>query len=79
MLVGNVKSCLMKAILNSNVYNSNGTCSQLEEIGFNSHQSCYIDNGFCTDILLSYNNLNCLAFEVFNFNDFWNEQAIQQV
>ena len=78
-LVDNVKSCLMKAILNSNVYNSNGTCSQLQVIAFNSHQSCYIDNGFCTDILLSYTNLNCLAFGVFNFSDFWNEQAIQQV
>ena len=69
----------MKVILNSNVYNSNGTCSQLQTIAFNSHQSCYADNGFCTDILLSDTNLNCLAFEVFDSSDFWNEQAIQQV
>ena len=62
----------MKAILNSTVYNSNGTCSQLQTIAFKSHQSCYIDNTFCTDILLNETNLNCLAFEE-------NEQAIQQV
>ena len=69
----------MKAILNSTVYESNGTCSQLQAIAFNSHQSCYTDNGFCTDILLSDTNLNCLVFEVFCFNDYWNDQAIQQV
>ena len=69
----------MKDILNSSVYNSNGTCTQLSTIAFNSHQSCYTDNGFCTNILLSETNLNCLAFEIFNLTDFWNEQAIQQV
>ena len=69
----------MKAILNSNVYNSNETCSKLQAFAFATHQFCYTDNGFCTDILLSAINLNCLAFEVFNFSDFWNEQAIQQV
>ena len=68
----------MKAILNSNIYNSSGTCSQLQLFAFNSHQSCYTDNGFC-NVLLNAINLNCLAFEVFNFNDFWNKQAIQQV
>ena len=69
----------MKAILNSNIYNSSGTCSELQTLAFNSHQSCYTDNGFCTDILLSDTNLHCLAFEVFNLNDYWNKQAIQQV
>ena len=68
----------MKAILNSNIYNSNVTCSQLQTIPLNSHQSCYTDNGFCTDILLSDTNLNCLAFEVFGLSAFWNEQGIQQ-
>ena len=71
----------MKAILNSNVYNSNGTCSQLQAIAFNSHQFCYTDNGFCTDILSSTmcTNVRCLAGEVFDLSDFWNKQAIQQV
>ena len=69
----------MKDILNSSVYNTNGTCSQLSKIAFTIHQSCYTDNGFCTDILLSDTNLNCLAFEIFNLTDFWNEQALQQV
>ena len=50
-----------------------------QEPSFNSHHFCYTDNGFCTDILLSDTNLNCLAFEVFDSSDFWNEQAIQQV
>ena len=69
----------MKAILNSTVYKSNGTCSQLQTTAFKSRQSCYIDNKFCTDILLNVTNLNCLAFEDFSLNNFWNEQAIQQV
>ena len=68
----------MKAILNINL-NSNEVCSQLQTIAFNSHQSCYTENGFCTDILLSDTNLNCLASEDFSENDFWNEQATQQV
>ena len=76
-----MNSCLMKAILNTNSDSllQNEPCSQLQTIAFNSHQSCYTDNGFCNDILLSDTNLNCLAFEVFSLNDFWNEQAIQQV
>ena len=69
----------MKAILNSDVYKSNGTCSQLETFALNSYASCYTDNGFCTDILLNAINLHCLAFEVFVSSDFWNKQAIQQV
>ena len=52
--------CVMKAILNSIVYNSNGTCSQLQTIAFNSHQCCYTDDESCTDILLSDTNLNNL-------------------
>ena len=69
----------MKTILNSTVYNSSGNCSQLEIVAFNNNQSCYTDNGFCNDILLSDTNLNCIASEVFNFADFWNDQAIRQV
>ena len=77
--IDNVKSCLMKAILNSNVYKSNGTCSELQTLAFNSHPSCYTDNGFCTDILLSDNNLNSIASKVLDLSDFWNKLAIQQV
>ena len=69
----------MRAILNSYVYNSAGTCSQLQTQAFNSQSSCYTSNGFCTNILLSVTNLNCLAYEVFSNNDFWNKQAVQQV
>ena len=69
----------MRAILNSNVYNSNGTCSELQAVAFDSHPSCYTDNGFCTDILLSATNLYCLAVEVYQWSDFFNKLAIQQV
>ena len=72
-------SCLMKAILNSSVYNSDGTCSQLQIIAFNSYQSCYTESGFCCDILLNDTNLDCLALKVFGLSDFLKEQAIQQV
>ena len=69
----------MKAILNSNIYSLRGSCSQLQAIVANSSQSCFIDNGFCNDILLNDTNLNCLATEFFDLSDFQNEQAIQQV
>ena len=70
----------MKAILNSTVYQSNETsCKDLQTFAFNSHPSCYVDNGFCTDIFLSSTNLYCLAAEVFDLRDFFDKQAIQQV
>ena len=69
----------MNAILNSAVYQSNGTCSELQGFAFSSHPSCYVDNGFCTDILLSAKNLYCLSFRVFDYSDFINRLAIQQV
>ena len=69
----------MNAILNSTVYQSNGTCSELDEFAFSSHSSCYVDNGFCTDILLNDTNLHCLSFRVFDYSDFLNRLAIQQV
>ena len=79
MWVNNTKICLMKAILGSDVYKSNGTCSQLETFALNNHASCNRDNGFCSDILLSATNLHCLAYEVFVWSDVWNKQAIQEV
>lgn len=66
----------MKPIADKKFYRN---CIEIEETGFNSHQSCYSDNGFCTDILLSDTDLNCLASEVFNLTDEWNKKAIQQV
>ena len=69
----------MKAILNSNAYNPSGTCSQLQTIVFSNHQSCFINSGFCNDILLNDTNLNCLAIEFSNLSDVQNVQAIQQV
>ena len=71
----------MKAILNSNVYKTNGTCDKLEEFAFDSHPSCYTDSGFCTDILSSpmCTNLICLASDVFDLKDFFTIRAIDQV
>ena len=69
----------MKVILKGTVYNSSENCSQLETFAFSSHEACYNDNGFCTNVLLSNTSLSCLAYEVFYFNDFWNVQGIQQV
>ena len=69
----------MDALLNSTVYLSNGTCNGLETFSFNTHPSCYVDNDFCTDILLNATNLYCLGFRVFDYSDFFNRKAIQQV
>ena len=71
----------MQKIVNSNLYNTNATCGQLQTFAFNSHPSCYTDNGFCSDILLSEQckNLICLASDVFIWRDFLNKQAIAQV
>ena len=68
----------MNALLNSTVYQSNGTCSKLERFAFSSHSSCYVDNGFCSDILLNATNLYCVS-RVFDYSDFFNRRAIQQV
>ena len=79
--IDNVKVCLMKVILNSTVYNSNGICSQLKKLAFDSHPSCYTDNGFCTDILSSpmCTNVRCLANEVFDLRDLFTIPSIVQV
>ena len=68
----------MKAILNSNVYQSNGTCNELQTFGFSSHSSCYFNNSFCTDILLNSTNLRCLSVVIDNFA-FFKTMAFQQV
>jgi hypothetical protein len=68
----------MQAILNSDVYNSNGTCNELMIFAYNSHPSCYVDNGFCSDILLSLTNIICLE-NVLSISDFKSRLAIQQV
>ena len=70
----------MKSIVDSSLYNSDSTtCEELEDFAFGSHPQCYVDNGFCTDILLSFQNLRCLASEVFIYRDFLNKQALDQV
>ena len=72
----------MQSIINSDLYSTNGTtCEQLKNFAFNSHPSCYVSNGFCSDILVSTlcQNLVCLGAEVFVWRDFLNSQAIEQV
>ena len=74
-----MRICLTKDLFNSDVYKSNGTCDELEIYAFSTHPTCYVENGFCTDILKSFRNLYCLVFKVFDFSDFFNELAIEQV
>ena len=50
----------MKAILTSDVYINNGTCEDLQTFAFASHSTCYVDHGFCSDILLDATNLRAL-------------------
>lgn len=74
----------MQSIVNSrsNLYNNNNaTCDQLRKFAFNSHPSCYVDSGFCSDILVSTlcQNLVCLGSEVFIWKDFFNRLALDQV
>ena len=77
--VNGVRICLMQEILNSAVYNNNGTCQELLEFAYGSHPECYVDNGFCTDIFLSLTNLNCLIDDVLDFFDILTKLGIQQV
>ena len=60
MWMEGVHSCLMKAILTSDVYINNGTCEDLKNSAFGSIPRCYIDNGFCSDVLLDADNLKAL-------------------
>uniref|UniRef100_A0A1X7V8S5 VWFA domain-containing protein n=1 Tax=Amphimedon queenslandica TaxID=400682 RepID=A0A1X7V8S5_AMPQE len=72
----------MQSIVNSPLYNDESTtCDQLKTFAFDSHPKCYIDNGFCTDILLSdqCQNLVCIGNEVFTDRDFYSKQAIDQI
>ena len=73
--------CLMQEILNSAVYNNNGTCQELLEFVYGSHPGCYVDtcNGFCTNILLSLTNLDCLIDDVLDDSDILTRLGIQQV
>ena len=68
----------MQEILNSAVYNNNGTCQELLEFAYGSHPECYVENGFCTDILLSLKNLDCLI-DVLDDSDILTRLGIQQV
>uniref|UniRef100_A0A1X7SN28 Uncharacterized protein n=1 Tax=Amphimedon queenslandica TaxID=400682 RepID=A0A1X7SN28_AMPQE len=80
--VTNVSKCLMQSIVNSPLYNNvNTTCDQLETFTFESHPRCYIENGFCTNILLSdqCQNLVCIGNEVFTDRDLYSKRAIDQI
>ena len=77
--VNGVRICLMQEILNSAVYNNNGTCKELLEFAYGSHPDCYVDNGFCTDILGSLKNLVCLGIDVLDVSDILTKLGRQQV
>ena len=72
----------MQSIINSKLYRTNSaTCKQLRKFAFDSHPSCYVNNGFCSDILVSplCQNLICLGVKVFDVRDFIDKQALEQV
>ena len=72
----------MQSIVNSAIYNNpSTTCNQLETFAFESHPKCYIDNGFCTDILLSNQcqNLVCIENDIYTDTNNWTRQSIDQV
>ena len=73
-----IQVCLMQAILNSPVYNNNGTCEELLQFAYSSHPDCYVDIGFCTVILQSVRNLDCLI-DIFDDPDILTRLGIQQV
>ena len=50
----------MKTILTSDVYVNVGTCEDLQTFVFASHPTCYVDHGFCSDILLDATNLRAM-------------------
>ena len=68
----------MEAIITSDVYQNNGTNRELMELAFYSHPKCYVDGGFCSDILPSYDNLKCLS-DIYILKDFFSIRAIHQV
>ena len=70
----------MKAILNSNVYKTSGTCEELEKFAISSHPLCYVENGFCTDILVKFSDIVCFG-SVIRISEIktFKTTAIQQV
>ena len=70
----------MKAILNSDIYKTSGTCKELEKFAIYSHPPCYIENGFCSDILEKFTNIRCLGSVMSSrIFDIFRTMAIQQV
>ncbi len=55
----NVRKCLMWRLIPAVA--SGATCSALKQTGFDTHPSCYVENGVCTTILGSFTNLIALA------------------
>ena len=70
----------MTAFTDNSTYNNySTTCKDLEKIGFESHPTCYVGNGFCTNILANGTNLVCLGKDVLGSRDNYNKQAVNQV
>ena len=69
----------MLHLLDSNTYLKNGTCNELFEVATASHAKCYIEGGFCVDILSSIQNIGCLM-EMYEHSDiFITGHLIRQV
>ncbi len=73
--IEDVRSCLMKAIVNSDVFaapnNFTKPCEDIATLAFDSHPKCYTQHGFC-DVIVNKDHCKNLKgiFEVIEFEDF---------
>lgn len=72
-----MRICLMKEIVDIN--NQTRCNDELWGVAFDSHYTCYVDHGCCTDIMTSYRNMYCLLVEVLDWGDLLNMLTIRMV
>lgn len=75
-----VMECLMKDVNGSKIYRgllTSSSCNALERMAFQSHSSCYINNGFCS-VILHWTNMKEFV-KVLQFPDIFSWNFVQQV
>lgn len=75
-----VMECLMKDVNGSRIYRgllTSNSCNDLERMAFQSHSSCYINNGFCS-VILHWTNMKEFV-KVLQFPDIFSWNFLQQV
>lgn len=73
--IDSVRLCLLDELLHSSVYAENGTCGEISSFAYSTHPSCYVDNGFCTVILMDRQNLNATFVTVDTIDLLWPPEA----